>query len=150
MILQVYLSYEPLRREPFDAMVVEYLEERDEPNATLLTPSYMPYPQARTNHPVIVHWQTAGYITYMPQLGPALQKMYGDLYGIPFGVSEHDGHENQPQTWQPLWRDRTYEEWQALAKEYDFDYVWAPEWMNLDLPRVVNDDTWALYTTSRE
>jgi hypothetical protein len=139
----------PLRRDPFDAQVVEYLKSQGDEDAILLTDNYAPYPQARTGHAILVHWQTAGYVTYMPTLGPSLQKLYGDVYGIPFGVSENDGHEYQPGTWQATWSARTQGEWQTLSQSYDFHYVWTPQWIPIDLPEVLSGHRQKLYQVPR-
>lgn len=139
-----WLHREPIRRHPFDSQIAALLAERGEGDAMLHCGGYEPYAQARLGHPVLVHWQTAGYVTYMPELGPALQTLYGELYGIPFGVSENDGHEDQPYTWQPVWSARTPEEWRALSRKYNFRYVWAPAWLPLSLPTAIADDDYKL------
>jgi len=134
VLMHQWQQHKPLLRDPFDAAIAEYLEAHGQPDAMLVTDNFAKFPQVRTGHPVMAHWQTATYPTYMLSIGPAISKIYGDIFGISFGISEDEGRPLQPRKWQETWAKRSRAEWQALGNDYGFEYVWAPNTLELALP----------------
>lgn len=86
--------------------------------------------QCRTGQRVMVDGPLAPWIPYMPSLGPSIQKVHWDLYGIRW-----DGPSDEP--WTTVWQSRTAAEWRALAEEYDFNAVLAPATVPLAMPHAV-------------
>lgn len=130
-----------LPRSDFDRRLVACLELRGDGDAMLVGAPDQLFLQARTGHPVMVDMITPYHIGYMPSLGPSVQKIYDDLYGIRF-----DRPADVSQTaWLDRWGDRSRREWQALADAYGFGYVVAPPEPILDLDPLVLDSTAVLY-----
>lgn len=86
--------------------------------------------QSRTGQRVMVDGPLAPWIPYMPSLGPSIQKIHWDLYGIRW-----DGP--VPQPWTEVWRDRSAGDWQRLAETYGFNAVVAPASVPLQLTPVL-------------
>ncbi len=125
----------------FDRRVAEHLRDQGEGQAMLLACPDEFILQARTGHPVLVETATPSLISYMPALGPVIQKIYHDIYGIRFDLPAPEHAE----TWEELWAARTRSQWQTLAQRYRFRYLIAPAAMALDLPTVFEQDATALY-----
>jgi len=124
----------------FDRRVTAILDERGDPDALVVARPDEFLLQARTGHPVFVETATASLISYMPDLGPAIQQMYHDVYGIRFDTAD------SPEIhWARLWQERTKAEWRALGQHYGFRYAIAPAGCVLDLPRLDGDDNNTLY-----
>ena len=64
--------------------------------------------------------------------------MYADLFGIYF-----DRRPSKP--WDTIWRERTPEEWRALAQRYGFEYVMPPAPVPLQLPLALEGGEARLY-----
>ena len=130
----------------FDCLLTAYLAEQGDPDAMLVTQPDAYCVQAKTGHPVFVDNATPSYISYMPALGPVIQKMHREVYGIRF---DRACGETPPVPWRELWTARTRTEWQALAEEYGFRYVVAADSLELDLPLAFRDGSGALYEAPR-
>ncbi len=128
---------------PFERRVVEYLDAQGEQDAMLVAGYQQEGLQARTGHPVMADMATMTWIAYKPSLGPAMDKLYGDLYGIHF--TQQPTTEVGPQAWFERWAARSFAQWQALSEEYAFCYLVAPKFITLDLPQVVEGKTESLY-----
>ncbi len=120
-----FLPVAPIQRE-----ITEYLAERGESQARLLTPYWDAEWLCRTGHPVMADYQTAQRMTYMPALAPVIKKLHLDLYG--YRVDEPD--EGGLAAW-PL---RTSAEWQRLGEEYGFSYVVSPNELPLRLNPILH------------
>ena len=132
-------------RTPFDERVAAYLEERGESDAMLVGDNFGAFVQARTGHPVMAQWMTGAYSIYTPQMGPPIQKMFREIYGIAYGESPEDGRLQQPETWQRAWSQREPEAWQSLGRAYGFRYIIAPPFVEPKLPLVLEEEGLALY-----
>lgn len=120
-----HLPTAPIQRE-----ITEYLAERGESQAMLLTPYWDAEWLCRTGHPVMADYQTAQRMTYMPALAPVIKKLHLDLYGYCVDVPD----EGKLDVW-PL---RTREEWQRLGEEYGFSYVVSPNELPLRLDPILH------------
>jgi hypothetical protein len=129
----------------FDRQIARYLEEQGQPNALLVGDNYEAFLQARTGHAVMSQAMTSSYVTYMASLGPSLQNIYHDIYGIDYGITLDDPHERQPETWKTLWRNRSKKEWQSLGKRYQFNYVIAPTSLEMSIDPVLHSKEKNLY-----
>jgi hypothetical protein len=96
--------------------------------------------QARLRHPVMTDMATMTWVPYKPVLGPAINKIYSDFYGIDFIRPSPEG-----QAWFEVWPAKTTTEWRALSKEYNLSYVLAPQFMTLPLTPVVRGNQNILY-----
>ncbi|HEO71033.1 MAG TPA: hypothetical protein ENN80_07200 [Candidatus Hydrogenedentes bacterium] len=151
-ILTAVLAYgqwahrEHLPVSSFERRMVHYLEGRGDGDAMLVTDYHQEGMQARTGHPIMTDMATMTWIPYRPSLGPALDKLYGDLYGFRFSMPP--GEHRQP--WFEHWRARTQQEWLRLGEEYDFRYVVAPAFIELDLPLAIEGAEQRLYRIPME
>ncbi len=117
--------------------VAAYLEEHATPDAMLAAPASLPNIQEATGHPVLATYETQAYTAYDPKLGPSIEEIYGALYGYRFGVRWHYDLDT--------WRRHSKEEWQRLARYYNFEYVISPKAIPLPLEAVLEGDTQDLY-----
>lgn len=99
--------------------------------------------QATTNLPVLAEVATPSLISYVPAIGPAIDQLYENLYGISFGFPEPTLAALP--TWQAIWRARENEQWKLLATRYGFTHVIAPADLPLQLPEILAADGYALY-----
>lgn len=125
----------------FSARVATYLAAVAQPTAMLLGPPDTINLQAETRHPVFANADTPYLIAYIPRLGPAIEKMYHDVYGVSFVIPPTHG----AAPWQEVWTARTEDRWQVLREEYGFQYVIAPESLHLDLPLLFREGPRKLY-----
>lgn len=129
-----------LPRSQFTQDVETYLAERD-PMAMIVGPPYQLLLQAHTNHPVMVDMATPYHSSYVPKLGPSVQNIYRDIYGIEFTNPNHA----DDKVWRSAWRERSRQDWRAIGKTFDFAYVVAPGDLALALEPVVNGESDTLY-----
>lgn len=124
----------------FEQHAAAYLGENAPPGAMLAGPPDSILLQARTGHPVLAEAATPSLLSYAPALGPSIENLWHDLYGVRFVLP---GATAVP--WQDLWRNRTAAQWRALAEHYGFAYVAAPADTPLQLPVAVRDSAGVLY-----
>jgi hypothetical protein len=134
------LSRENLPRSEFDEQITAYLAGIREPDAMLLAHPREFLLQARTGRPVRVETATASLMSYLPELGPEIQRTYDAIYGIRF-----DRPPSNNEDWKTLWNQRAKQEWNTLASRFRFDYVIAPAALELDLDAVLKGETATLY-----
>ncbi len=127
----------------FERQVRRYLDEKQEPGAMILVHYQQESLQARLGHPVMTDMATLTWIPYQPSLGPALYKMYRDLYGIT--LLEHTHQPGSSPPWFEVWPAKTKEEWRRLGKEYGFHYIITPAFMKLGLPKIIESSGNALF-----
>lgn len=101
----------------------------DEPNAMLVGPPDTLLLQAHTGHPVLAETATPSLISYVPALGPEINRLYEDLYGISF-LNPTSSYTS----WDQIWSERTLQEWQTLSNQYKFHYVISLPSIKLQLP----------------
>lgn len=142
LLLDQWQRREHLPVTLLEMQVRSYLDERRESDAMLLVPYQQESLQARLGHPVMTDMATLTWIPYRPSLGPSLCKMYMDLYGIAIVTGDEDAPRPR---WFEVWLARKRTDWHNLAAEYGFQYVLAPSFMTLDLPKVVEGATGSLY-----
>ncbi|MBI5093139.1 MAG: hypothetical protein HZB26_11955 [Candidatus Hydrogenedentes bacterium] len=135
-----------LARTDINERIVRLLAERGEPGAMLVSNPDQYSLQAQTGHPVLVDGPLALWIPYMPSLGPAIQKIESDIYGIRYAAL---GGSVRP-SWLEVWTARSTADWQALAREYSIRYVVCPGSTRLNLPEVLREADRALYEIPRE
>jgi len=93
----------------------------------------------------------APWTPYMPSVGPAIEKIHNDLYGISFIQGRSVAPTNsfvgvEPPDWTQVWKTRTVSEWAALAQEYNFRYVISPNNVPLQLPKAIEGPGETLYS----
>ncbi len=143
---QEWRHREHLPTTAFEREVRAVLASQGEPDALLVADPWEFYVQVRTGHPVLAAPETpVSIISYMPQLAPAVQAIYGDIYGVHFTL---DSTESVAYTWEGVWAARTAEEWRTLAAKYAFRYVMAPRSVPLPLREVVAADDNVLYAVN--
>lgn len=153
MLVQQYQHREWLPRSAFDRACIEYMNRAEEGLPPLGPPrtrrggaamvvarpdQYLL--QSRINHPVMVDIALAPWTPYMPSVGPSIEKIHNDIYGISFVVNA--AHSD----WTTVWKSRTQTQWTALAQEYDFRYVVSPNNVPLQLLEAVRGPDETLYT----
>jgi hypothetical protein len=105
--------------------------------------------QATTNHPVLADVATPSLISYVPAIGPSIESMYRDIYGITFQLP-HPGVSGESLVpWQRHWRERDYATWYELSGRYEFTFVLAPVDLPLQLTEILADESYALYAVGR-
>lgn len=104
-----------------------------------------PIMQPRFSRPFFAGHVTPSYISYMPALGPAIDAMYNDAYGMPISYGAlsdvADAERSRPflsrihTAWTNHWASMTLADWQALGTKYGIGYVLVPADADLrDLP----------------
>jgi len=122
----------------FERSVQSYLAARGETDVMLVGPPKQLLLQAKTNHPVITDMALPYMITYLPAIGPAVSKLYEDVYGIRLT-------DKLEADWQTVWEQRPPDTWRSIAGKYSFRYVIAPANLHLNLRKVLATNTDALY-----
>jgi len=105
--------------------------------------------QATTNYPVLADVATPSLISYVPAIGPAIESMYRDIYGITFQLPEPGTRNEPPVPWQTLWRERDQGTWYELSERYEFTFVLAPINLPVQLTEILADESYALYAVGR-
>ncbi len=99
--------------------------------------------QAKTGIPVLAEAATPSLISYLPEIGPAIDTLYRDLYG--YGFTRDDQKDAFPLARDILWQGRSTEEWRTLAQRYGFTHVITPASWSLNLDRLLAEEDYALY-----
>ena len=125
----------------FSAGVARELAGRD--RVLLLAPPDNLLIQATTNLPVLAEVATPSLISYVPEIGPSIDRLYTELYGITFRIPAASAV--QGPDWTALWRERSEASWKELSRRYGFTHIIAPAALPLRLPEIFADDGYALY-----
>jgi hypothetical protein len=121
----------------FEQEVREFLAQEEDRTSLIVTPLYNINYQEKLARGVFATFETQLLIPYMPALGPRIEAMLSDMYGMRFG---------QPWRWElDHWQARTPAEWQALAERWQLGYVLCPEEWPLQLPECLRGDGKVLY-----
>ncbi len=139
---------EPLPRGAFEVAARRVLEERGDPAAMVLAEPYSYMLQAKLRHPVLVEATTPSLISYLPALGPRIERMYSELYGIRFSLSSMRGP-GAAADWQAMWQTRETREWTALGARHQFRYVVCPASLTLSLPLLLETEGKRLYAVPK-
>lgn len=134
-----YLHREDLARGDFERAAAAYLRDAGETEALLASPMGQVLLQAQTGHAVLEDLATPFMIGYRSSMGPQINAMYTDVYGIDFRFP------SPGRPWQQVWTERSPEEWRRLGAAYGFRYVVAPEGLALALDEAVAVDGCRLY-----
>ena len=139
----VFLYQQSMQRQVlpvsgFERSVESYLAARGDKDAMLVGGPKQLLLQAKTNHAVITDMALPYMITYLPSIGPAVSKLYEDVYGIRFTDAG-------PGDWERAWAERPTERWRELGKLYSFRYVVAPSTIRLNLREALADAGNRLY-----
>ena len=126
----------------FEHRVAAYLAGQGEPDALIVADYQQEGLQARTGHPIMADMATITWIAYKPSLGPTMDKLYGDVWGLHFAPRPSP---EPAKAWFEHWAERDRGAWQALGETYGFRYVVAPNFVAPDLRCVVEGDTQSLY-----
>lgn len=124
----------------FEREVSEILEVRGDGDALLLAHPQQVLLQAQTGHPVFTDMATEFHASYRPSLGPSVQAMYEDVYGIWF-----ERREVPPPGWRSTWSARTPEEWAAIESRWDIEYVIVPNDVPMQLAPLLQSELDTLY-----
>jgi hypothetical protein len=119
----------------FEREVRALLAARGDEDAMILVRHQQEGLQARLGHPVMTDMAALTWIPYRPALGPAIAKMYRDLYGI--RIAPEEGEEAYAMPWYEVWPAKSRAEWRQLGVEYEFRYIIAPVFMDIDLPCIL-------------
>lgn len=140
MLHTEYRDRKPLESSPFEREMRTWFAAHGDPKGVLLTPFWTLNYQEKTGQPVFATFETPLLIPYMPQLGPTIEKMVTDAYGVRFGA---------PWSWKlDLWMSRSTEEWQRLAETYGIRYVLSTPDYPLALPELMRGENRVLYEIS--
>lgn len=136
-----------------DRELKDWLDKYAAPDEPVLTP---PVPRAelqtKTGHPVLMELETLYVMTYMPRLAPVIAGMMRDLYGVDYSDTVQlprlavRGRVDLETVWIEIWKNRTREDWQALARKYHFRLVLSPVTTTLKLPESFRSGGWILYS----
>ena len=131
----------PLPVSPFQQDVAQALGTSKD--ALLLAPPDALLLQGSTGVAVLADVATPSLISYVPEIGPAIDTMYQDIYGYGFQRPTSPPPATTP--WEVLWKQRTASDWETLASTYGFTHVVVPADWALDLHRELAEDDYALY-----
>jgi hypothetical protein len=145
LLYQQWSMRQMLPVPPYARQIGSYLAEKGEPNAVLLGPPEQLLLQAHTGHPVLADMALPFMITYLPRIGPAIEKMYNEIYGISFLPDAPPPLSSHMTGWQTWWPSLTDAQWRDLAKRYGFSYVAAPRNLTLNLPVALETPIVVLY-----
>ena len=99
--------------------------------------------QVTTNLPVLAEVATPSLISYVPAIGPAINQLYKNIYGMNFDFPEPT--RTALPSWQSIWSARDTGQWKTLSQRYGFTHVIAPADLSLQLPKILAADGYALY-----
>lgn len=137
LLVQEARHREQLPLQPIHRQVADWLHERGEVDAMIVTPYWDVNWLGKIRHPILADYQTAHLMSYVPALAPSLKKMHEEVFG--FIV---DGAPRDPLA---TWPGRSAEEWRRLGEAYGFRYVLAPTEMELGLECVLEGQPYDLY-----
>lgn len=137
MLFHEYQHRQHLPRSPFEIEMRNFFKTDNNPTGLLLAPFWTLNYQEKTGQPVFTTFETPLLTPYIRELGPVIEKMVCDAYGIRWG---------QPWNYDlTLWTGRSLEEWRTLRSTYGIAYVLAPESFPLALDPVLRGEGLVLY-----
>lgn len=124
----------------FEQQLTRILNDEGKPNALIAARPDQVLLQAQTGHPIFTDMATEFHASYRPALGPSIQQMYSDVYGITFMPTSRPA-----QSWQSIWTTRFTSEWTALRDKYGIEFLVTPNDVRPQLPLVFEGDLDSLY-----
>ncbi len=143
-LLQQHRLAHSLPFSSFESQVASRLSETE--GALLLAAPDSILLQAKTGVPVLAEAATPSLISYVPEIGPAIDTLYRDLYGYGFAPDGQDKAFSLARD--ILWQGRSTEEWRQLSQTYGFTHVITPATWSLNLTRVLAEEDYALYAVA--
>jgi len=130
----------------FQRSVSSYLDKTGQPHAMIVAGPDEFLLQAHTGHPVLVETATASLMSYMPRLGPIINRIYMDFYDLDFryGAKRQAGDH-----WLDVWEARSASAWHKLSAQYGVAYLIAPAGLKLNLQAVVTGEDSVLYALGK-
>ena len=144
LLLQQHRIAQSLPVSPFETQVATRLSGVD--GALLLASPDNILLQAKTGIPVLAEAATPSLISYVPEIGPAIDTLYRDIYGYGFSLTQEENA--FPLARDILWQGRSPEEWRRLGQTYGFTHVVTPASWSLNLTRVLAEEDYALYAVA--
>ena len=131
-----------VRRPPFefrDRTNDSVLERASRGSGFLLASSGLGgYLQHLTRRPMLLDTEQIDGLPYVPETGPAIERILRRVYGVPFfDVALHE---------RELWQQRPAEEWAEIGAELQVTNVITEAGWRLQLPEVGRNDLYALYS----
>ena len=124
----------------FEASTATLLHDRGDGDALIVAHPQQVLLQAQTGHPVFADMATEFHASYRPSLGPSVQAMYDDVYGIWF-----EERLFPPPGWQAAWTARTPEQWAGIRDRWNIEYLIAPSTVEIQLEPLLTGDLDTLY-----
>jgi hypothetical protein len=96
------------------------------------------YVQRLTRRPLLLDTEQLDALPYVPETGPAIERILKRVYGVPFfDLALHE---------KDLWQQRETREWEEIGAELQVtDVLTEPSW-RLQLPEVARNDLYSLYS----
>ena len=104
--------------------------------------------QLRTRRPVLMEVSSLNQLPYVPESGPAMQRILQRVYGVDLLTPPPDDRRRPglaPETPRRLWEARTAEQWSALGDEFGFTEILTYRNWNLQLPVAARSQRLMLY-----
>jgi hypothetical protein len=148
LVKQCQAGYQLFADAECDPVITAARRER----GMLLAVPRMCLVQLRTRRPVLLNGEAMNQITYVPQSGPAMNRIVQHVYGDDIltprppwwqnwgGLMEHSGYD--------LWQSRNAAEWDRLGREFGFSNIITSREWKLKLPVVARSEKLILYHVS--
>lgn len=137
MLHAEYRERKPLEISPFEQEMRDWFRVNGQRDGVLLTPFWTLNYQEKTGQPVFATFETPLLIPYIPDLGPTIEKMVHDAYGVRFG---------EPWSWSlDPWVSRPESEWRRLSETYGIRYVLSTPDFPVSLPEILRGENRVLY-----
>ena len=134
---------ERLKKTPFEEKVAAYVSEHASRDTMLIIPMQLWDMQERLGYPVITEAASLSWIPYRKTIGPALWKIYRDVYKI--DITDATPMGSWLAVYRQAWTKRTSAEWARIGAEYNSKYVIAPDFFDLQLPLILEGNLLRLY-----
>jgi len=141
LLLEQSVQHRCLPADPFERQVQAAMRPGEAGSAMVLGPPFQLLLQAKTGQPVMTDMALPTWMPYMPEIAPAVERMYSDLYGISFKEPAYAD-------WKTVFERRKPMEWSALGNAYGFRYVLTSGNTQLRLPVALRKGEQTLYSVS--
>ncbi len=98
--------------------------------------------QHATGRPVLFNSDVIDSLVYTPALGPMMEELLGEVYGLEIS----DSSEVEVELNKKAWEARTAAQWRDICDKYNVTEILAYADWNLQLPLKASDSHYALYT----
>lgn len=134
---------ERLEQTPFEQQTAAYLAQHAAPDTMLILPMQLWCMQERLGYPVITEAASLSWIPYHKTIGQALWKIYKDIYGV--DLTSYTPMQSWLASYRNVWTKRTPAQWAQIGHEYNSQFVIAPDFIDLQLPLLIESKTLRLY-----